>query len=298
MRARGWATAVVAMLVAGAADAAPPATAPGKVPMTLVPCVPRGDGPRLLSSNGDPVVCWGGGCMKLVDRDPAVLVAAPAERAASTAAGPEVVERDGSAQVCLAAECTPLGPKLAARVARERKRKDAAGVDATTDRKVVVIGDEIWNVATDKRVRPRTPARYSGHEDPPTVAGVDVAGNLLVVSWSNCAGPCTVSQLVDDAGKNRGAAVDGGFVLALDGQRFVIVSEYAALRVFDAAGKPLGRLEGGSDPNAAQVIALDESTIGILRTDGDDAYRLVVVAAAVDVPLRVQSERFLPVCQP
>src|SRR6185503_15971201 len=88
-----------------------------KVPMTLVPCLPAADDLHLVALDGDPLVCWGNVCLKLVERDPAVLVAAPPV---------DVIEQNGTAQVCAGSDCTPLGAKLAARVAKERKHAAAA----------------------------------------------------------------------------------------------------------------------------------------------------------------------------
>jgi len=277
----------------------PPA---GKVPMTLVPCLPAADDLRLVPLAGDPVICWGTSCMKLVEREPPVLVPPPPAPSASPAR-PEVVERDGKLQVCLASECSPVGAKLAARIGKERKRaaaeKQPASLAASADRKLVVVGGEAWNVAGDKRIKPKKPASYSSQEDTPSVVDIEVAGNLLVVSWSNCAGPCTMAQLVDDTGKNRGPSfAGGGEVFRLDDKRFVVVSEYAEIHVFDLAGKRLGDLEISGEPNGAQVLPLDDSTIAILRRDGDDAYRLVIVSALEDSRPRVSSERFLPTCAP
>ena len=75
-----------------------------------------------------------------------------------------------------------------------------------------------------------------------------------------------------------------------------MVSEYAEIRVFDLAGKLIGQVDLAGEPNAADVMALDESTIGVLRRDGDDAHRLVVVSIYDDMKPRVSSERFLPTC--
>ncbi len=280
----------------------PPAPA-GKVPMTLVPCLPGEDDLRLAPLDGEPVVCWGKGCMQLVEREPATLVAPPPDHPAWPGPRAEVVERDGKTMICLAADCSPVGAKLATRVAGERKRSAAekapASLAATADRKVVVVADEAWNVAADKRMKLKKPASYTGREDTPNVVDVEVAGNLLVVSWSNCAGPCTVAQLVDDGGKNRGRSVEGGGpVFQLDDKRFVVMSEYAQIHVFDLAGKPLGSLQLGAEPNSAQSVALDDSNIGVLREDGDHAHRLTVVSVFEDSALRIRVERFLPDCAP
>jgi hypothetical protein len=74
--------------------------------MTLVPCLPDADDLRLVSLDGAPVVCWGTSCMKLVEREPAVLVASPPAPAAAPAPRAEVVERDGKPQICVAADAT------------------------------------------------------------------------------------------------------------------------------------------------------------------------------------------------
>jgi hypothetical protein len=300
------ATVVVGLCLSAGLAAADPgkaaAPAAAAVPTTRVPCLPKSDSYRLASDNGDPVVCWGSSCMKLVAGEPATMVAPPAPAPAWPGPHGEVRDDGGKPAVCVGTACKPVGAKLAAAIAEERKSaaadQRAPHLAATLDGKAVVAGGAAWSVAKDKPLALKPPSSYA-HDDTPSNAGVDVAGNLLVVSWSDRAGPCTVAQLADSSGKNRGKSFAGGdapFQLGTD--RFVVVSEYAEVQIFGLSGKPFGSLPLGTEPTGGLAVALDDSTIAVLRADGDQAYRLFVITPFEDAGVHLHAETFLPICQP
>jgi hypothetical protein len=275
-----------------------------KVPTTQVPCLPAHDELDLSAVDGAPVVCWDEkACLRIVDRDPPTLVSPAIWQPPWKGPRAEIADKDGKPSVCLAGSCKAVGKKLAAAIGAERKRavaeSDYLYLAATDDGKAVVVHGQAWNVAGDRPLQPKKPSSYDRREDRPEVIGVAVAGNLLLVSWSNCAGPCTVDQLMDPSGKNRGASISGGGgAFRLDGRHFVVFSEYADIYVFDLGGKLRGRISLDADPNSSQVIPLDEGTLAVLRTDGDEAHRLAVVDVREGNPPRISHERFLPACSP
>jgi hypothetical protein len=281
---------------------APAPPAPGKVPMTLVPCLPPDVELDLRSQNGDPVICWGASCMKLTD-DGAAMVPPPPAKPAWFGPRAEVRDEGGKPAVCSKAGCKPAGPKLAAAIVEERKSAAADGqtprLAATADRKAVVVGSEVWSLAGDKPLKLKAPASYKrGGGDPPGIVGIDVAGDVLVVDWTDCAGPCTRGQIVDSGGKNKGADfAGGGPVFQLDAKRFVVISEYAEVQIFSLAGKPLGAIQLGDEPSYYSAIALDDGTIGVLR-EARGGHRLAVIQAYEDASARVTMDHFLPTCAP
>jgi len=297
MRAFILASGVVS--IAGSVAADPGGAEPIRaVPTTLVPCLPEGETYDLVAIEGEPALCWGVSCMRLSDRA-AAMVPRPAD-APSGRARAEVRDVRGEPSVCVGDVCKRVGARLAGAIAEERTSPTGYDdhvphLEATLDGKAVVIGLTVWSVPKDKPLTLRAPSSYG--RGGAAVIGIAVTGNLLVVSWSDCAGPCTVGQIVDSSGKNRGKSFRGGDTLRLDDRRFVVFGEYGDLQIFDLGGKPLGVLSLGTDPGVALAVALSDQAVGVLRTDGD-WHRMVWVDAFEGLDPRVSSEAFLPACKP
>ena len=289
------------LLVASAASAQPKPRAPAaKVPMRSVPCVPQDS--TLHTTGTDAVVCWDKGCMKLdfETTDASWIVKPPAGKSWMI---PRAEVKDD--QVCLGTTCKKYGKKLTAAIAEYKKNLDPqsgpAQLDATSDLKAVVIGSNggVWNVAGDSKVKFTTPRLYAKTGEKPTVSSVDVAGNLLVVQWSACAGPCTKFSLTDSAGRAKGAEGDGGGeVFQLDAKRFVVVSEYATISIFDlATGKARGTVHLGAGPEQNTTVRGDDATM-FTMFEKNDGVQVVKVNAYDDagVAASADASMFLPNC--
>jgi len=255
----------------------------------------------LHAEGSDPVVCWAGGCMRLdVSSSSAAMVARPPE--AKGWLGP-VAEVKPDA-VCVGTTCKPLGKKLAAAVAEFRKEAATntypqfAG--ATTDLKAVFLGTQLWSVRADRPIKLK-PAPTKG--DTPAVIGMTAAGELLVVDWTTCAGPCTTMTIMDSTGRIKGREVAGGGpVFQLDAKRFVTISEYADAIVFDLkTGAALGALDLDSEDAAGGVraVRLDDSSFAVLFARGS-GQELVVVGAPSEKGAKVHRSggMWLPSCTP
>lgn len=291
--------ALVSLASTALAQPAARAQLPPRVPTRAVPCLPDGD-LELTATDGNPVVCWGAACMapEFMNLD-AKLVAKPAP----TPAWPDaaVVKTQGDIMsVCVHATCKPVGPKLAAAIALARADNPARDpVSATTDFKAVVTGSEVWSVAKDKPLKLKAPSSYKGGGDKPSMVGAQAAGALLVVDWSNCAGPCTVGQLVDSNGGNKGASfAGGGPVVWVDADHFATVSEFGDVHVFTMKGKATGAHDTHGDPGSiTQVVRLADGDLAVMREEISSGIRLQRYGTYEGVP-HLSSERSLPRCTP
>lgn len=293
---------LVIVFAASSAFAQPrgPRQPAARVPTRPVPCLP--DDSTLHTTGADAVVCWAKGCMKLdmENTDASWLVKPPAVK---TWLGPVADVKDDS--VCVGATCKPFGKKLAAAIAEYKKNLDPsagpAALYATTDLKAVVVGyDQAWSLQGDRKLAFTKPKLYARSPEKPAVAGIQVAGDLLVVGWSACAGPCTKFSITDSAGRPKGAEGEAGEVFQLDAKRFVVFGEYATVQIFEVGtAKPRGAVKLPADPEQSDVIRADDSTI-FARYMQNDGMQFVKISAYDDktLPPRVETGMFLPKCNP
>jgi len=289
------------ILLAASSSLAQPRGA-AKVPMRAVPCYPQ-DG-TLHTTGADAVICWDKGCMKLdfENTDATWIVKPPTPKTWSI---PQAEVKDD--QICVGGKCKKLGKKLLAAIAEYKKTFDPANngplrLSATTDLKAFAIGyDQLWNVAGDSKLKLTTPKSYARSIDKPTVVGLEVAGDLMVVSWSACAGPCTTFSIVDSSGRPKGAEGDGGGgVFQLDNKRFVVVSEYAAMSILDlGTAKFRGSVKLGANPEQNSAVRGDDTTIFSMFVKNDGVQVVKVTAYDENKLLpSIESSMYLPNCKP
>jgi hypothetical protein len=289
--------AIAVVSVAASASAWAQPKRGGGVPTRAVPCLE--DGAELFSGGAEqPILCGAGGCMKLELHDgTARSVAKPAAVSPWLEALPEV----RTDEVCAGSTCKKLGKKVAAAVVAARAEKGAGAPRVTSDLKVVVVGGQAWNVASDKPLRFVGP-RAQG-SDKPMVVGLEVAGKFLVVNWSACAGPCTENAVVDANGRNIGGFGTGGQApFQLDANRFVVTGEYATMQIYDlGTGKSRGRVALDGEPTEVTATRLDDTSIAVLYKPTEMNSH---VLAVIDVPVekkekpRVSRSMALPSCTP
>lgn len=266
--------------------------------MRSVPCAP--DNSTLHTTGDEAVVCWDKGCMKLdMSTTEASWIVKPA--AAKTWLNAQAEVKDD--QVCLATQCKKFGKKLTAAIADAKKNHDPQSgpltFQGTTDLKAVVVSGEPWNVAGDSKLRLTTPKAYAKTGEKPSSSNAVVAGNLLVVSWSACAGPCTMYQITDSAGRPKGAeGPGGGEVFQLDAKRFAVVSEYAQISIFElATGKPRGVAKLGAGPEQNWTVRGDDTTMFTMYQK-NDGFQVVKINAYDDKGLEPSWDQsmYLPNC--
>jgi len=285
-------------LVASTSAFAQPRSA-AKVPMRAVPCFPQDA--KLDTDGNDAMVCWDKGCMKLdFLATTATWIVKPRTPSQWTSPRAEVK----ADQVCLGTTCKKLGKKLVAAIGeyKTNQSQDPANVvrlQATTDLKAVVVGDVAWNVAGDSKLKFSTPKLYARTGEKPTVSGIEVANDLMVVHWTACAGPCTKFAIVDSGGRAKGPEGEGGGeVIQLDAKRFVVVSEYAEISVFDLkTAKARGVIRTGAGPEQNWTIRADDSTLYSLFTKNDGVEVMKVgIYDDKDLKPSIEGSMFLPSC--
>jgi hypothetical protein len=206
--------------------------------------------------------------------------------------------------VCTGSTCKPLGKKLAAAVAEYKKGLDPSSgpavLHATSDLKAVVVGDDqVWSLKADKKLAFARPRLYARTREKPSMVGARVAGDLLIISWSACAGPCTKFALHDSTGRPIGSEGEAGAVIQLDPKRFVIVGEYTTVQVFELNGKARGVLAIPTDPDQAEPVRADENTlfIGYTKNDGMQVVKVSIYDDKA-LPPTIDKGMFLPKCSP
>lgn len=274
-----------------------PAPRTGSVPMKSVPCAM--DNLELSVVDDSPVVCWETGCMKLdvLRGEASAVPKPPAPKRWLSAVG----EIKGDS-VCAGATCKPFGKKLAAAVAGVRasaaeSEADAPVISATADLKAVAIPSgsgpaQIWSVAQDKPLKLKAPPSKG------EVFDVIAAGNLFAVDWRACAGPCAELRFVDSSGRNKGSGgTGGGPVFQLDAKRFVAVSEYARVQVYDIAkGKLLGTLELNGQPGRVDAVRIDENTLAVMFESSMSSMDVALVNAFEKMTPTSEVSMRLPSC--
>jgi len=274
-----------------------------RVPMREVPCVMNMDNGVFVANSGiDLVVCWDKGCMKLdPGNDTATWIVKPPPPKAWLSPVAEVKDTE----VCLGTKCKRIGKKLAAAIAaykQELQPTDTPHLAATTDLKAVVVHNAAWSLAGDRPLKLSPPPGYGKAVDKPNQVDVEVAGDLLVVSWAACAGPCTTTMIATSSGQNRGKEGKGGSsVFQLDAKRFVVVSEYGIAQIYElGTGKLRGRIAPmrEDDPSAAG-FRIDDDTIG-LSYEIYGGLQVVKIHAPADPKTEptIAESIYLPKCTP
>ena len=288
---------IVSCLVsAGIASAQP--KAPMKPP---VPCMPMNGSegpPRFVTAAGSATVCVDHNeekpketCFAFTPASAPKVVPPPPVQAAKP--GAEVKQDAGKWSVCVAGTCKPVGKKLAKALAKAAASDAEANITqptarATDDGKVVAFNAELWVVAGDKKLKPKAPKDYAKELDRPSLVGTEVAGNAMIAHWANCAGPCTLSILVDAKGANRGKTFGGGVAVPLDAKRLGILSvessnEFVVIDL--ATAKQTSRVAidmGGVTPAGAAKV--DDSTVAY-AFQGAEGWTVGFLATPADKPV-------------
>ena len=290
---------IVSCLVsAGVASAQP--KAPAKAPAKPAPCLPMmgSEGPpRFVIAAGSATVCVDHNeekpketCFAYSPTAAPKQVPPPPVQAAKPVA--EVKQDAGKWSVCVSGACKPVGKKLAKALAAAAKSDAESNITtptarATDDGKAVAFNSELWVVAGDKKLKPKAPKDYKGEIDKPSLVGTEVAGNAMIAHWANCAGPCTLSILVDAKGTNRGKTFGGGIAVPLDAKRLAVLSveNTNELVVIDLATakqtSKVGIEMGGVTPAGAAKV--DDGTVAY-AFQGAEGWTVGYVATPADKP--------------
>lgn len=283
---------------------------PPKAP-AKAPCAPLdGPSPRWVIANGSVTACFAAdegspeSCFAFSPTAAPKPVAAP-PKAAPPKNDAEVKDDGGKLSVCVVGTpCKPLGKKLVAAIAKLAASQKAEGgtvssPSATSDGKVVVTGGDAWVVAGDKKLAPKKPKEYGKGEDKPDLGAIEVAGNAIIANWSNCAGPCGLSILIDAKGANRGKAFGSGVNLPLDAKRLAVFSIESAneLVVIDlASGKQTSRVPlemGGVTPASAAKI--DDTNV-VVAWQRENDWKLQFIATPMDKPATGGASHTIAAC--
>jgi hypothetical protein len=243
------------------------------------PCFPGDNVDTLEMKAGAAVVCqrWSKTCWSFAEGKAGVAVpfADPPPLPAGDHAA-EVRDDAGKLSVCRDTTCQPLGKNLVAAIAAARAKAKQAGttcsLSATTDLKVVTLGDgatslwtKPWNVAADKPLELKPPREYAGsHEAVPGGGDADAMDELLIARWASCAGPCAQSVIATTAGINKGKRFPAGNAIVLDDKRFVVVPSDAdgTATLFERhTGKRLGQVVLTKGAIDTLAVRLDDSTV-------------------------------------
>jgi hypothetical protein len=288
------------VVLASSAASAQPSTAV-KVPTQTVPCAKYGS-LELHAIGEDPVLCWEAGCMQLdLHKGSASLVDKP--KAASAWLGP--IAEVNADSVCVGTSCKKLGKHLVAALAAVREQPVKPAILATADLKSVVVGSTAWNVDTDRRIKlvaphGMKPPLGKNTYKPAEVNRIDVAGDLLLVHWSNCVDDqfCIRVQLTEGAGRAIGAHREGGGLapIQLDEQTsFAVVGDRGSVQFFDMKSRKLtGAVELAARPTAAVRIGAHD--IALLYETFADPHTLHVAMIGLSVEAQVWRSMTLPRC--
>jgi hypothetical protein len=248
-------------------------------------CVPS-NAPRWVVGTNQATACFPSDngsseqCFSIAPgRAPAKVAAPPIQKPIVTRSRAELRDVNGTPSACLGARCTSLGTKAAAAVAAVKATLPTLaypnGNLESADEAVLVSGDgkalvieeggtrAVWSIAGDKVIDLARPSKNH------VLMRVEVASGALFATWSDCAGPCGKTILVDSSGKNHGAWFPAGRAIGLDDNRVAIVptDEGAVFRVLEAAtGRQLATLPVKA---VSRAIRIDDKTLLLLRTGTD-----------------------------
>jgi hypothetical protein len=225
-------------------------------------CVREPAHPAVFVSGKQTIACFSptAECLQLGEDDddrkpvlhPPVVAGTPAD----------VSEAAGALRACSSdGTCKPLGKRatVAVRAAIGRGQLGDEELSVTADLATVIVrnGDalELWNVAKDRAVKARGPAKAA-------LVDVDVVGSVILTTWSDGMG-----RINDPlTGKARGTAFFAGHAFALGGDRIAVVPEGKGGRLTVLAaktGKQLAAVELGPQvaASAAVVSGTDELAV-------------------------------------
>jgi hypothetical protein len=231
-------------LPAAAANASAPASptppaAPHGTPIAAIPCV--SGPPTLAVANGRPVLCDTTGACIALDGSGARPIAKPADDPHQHPE-PATIQREPSPRLCMATRCVPLGRALAKALADPSADGPASSIPATADLRTVLLGDELWNVAGDRKIPLPPPPRQANERTSPegfSVNGMTPVGNAVRIEWINCAAEgCVRSAMVDSAGHDLHQNIDGvdGDAVKLTDDLYVQLSVWGDAQLLDRSG--------------------------------------------------------------
>lgn len=247
---------------------------------------------RVVANGADVITCWTEegkpeSCIAVASTGVPRKVPTPAVPLPVPVA--EVRDQGGKLSACAGATCVKLGKKLTAAIAAAKAKQAKEGADyygdsiphPTANLEAVVIDRTAWNVRGDKLLKPKPPREYAKNKrEKPGNSGVEVAGNLLIANWSDCAGPCTMAVVIDGSGKTKGDWFPAGKAIALDDKRVAILPDEsdAVVTVLEpATAKQLGKLrlaEGVLE--GLQATKVDAQTIAAVWHE--DAWKVVWIS--------------------
>jgi hypothetical protein len=258
---------------------------PDPGPQRSVPCIDIYN-LALVVAGRDPVVCSRTMCRRLNAGDNPVIARPPAVEPLPLDLVARASARGWS--VCDGGRCTALGPRVTAAIARDPQ--DSA--EATLDRRVVVVRNQVFDVASDRPIR--MPPAEIGLYDPDRY----VAGNMILeVPSSNEGGMVQSSRLVDRRGKPLGWVYADGSELRVGDKYLVFVSrDMGVIDVRDARTGArlveLGRYQAFSD--VLNAVALDDHTFALIREAGDGV--MIESVELADTDVQVSFAAYLPHC--
>ncbi len=282
---------------------------------------------RLFAAAGHPIVCgsaWSE-CRKhpLASEEPGVADAAACcmqldlqakqiTHVAHPRATPDPTVEVRGESICRGATCKPLHEKLAAAISDLRARAtadDGLELSATENLEAVVvhlsrtrgIGAELWSPAKDAPVKLHRPGSSRVGAPSPDLTAV---GDVVVVDWYDCAGPCHEARIIDAHGKQVGALIQGyTTVVRVNDELFAITSDTAgvfeksppdAFQLFELrTGKARGKIPLAPDAVGA-TVKLDSDHFAVLTSESDT--RVVDVLVAKPNRPKVVADMTLPAC--
>jgi hypothetical protein len=292
---RRWMLAALLIATPAAADPAPPA--PGAC---------AGFETQLTTDGQQPVLCWGNEC-RAYGAGHRVRKLAPPAPPPPVERAPTVTADGAGFQVC-GKRCTPLGPRAsealhAAQAVHdhdEAERKDndpnarpwPLRVGVTRDAGVITfhggavnpmdtdehpeLAWQTWNVARDEHVELAHPKTPDGQDVGAFLESVEPIGDLLVTTWTACAGPCQQSAIADRSGRALSSTFEAGSLVQQTRDTFVVVGENGQISVLDHGHVRAGSLVDGGADITRSTVRIDARRVAALVEIANDWQLLVI----------------------